>query len=72
MFWRPKDTMKAKPYFFSGYKQRKNVSLMYLKCKLQQHRYGCCILKLKSKKKAEEHIQREENHKEGIAYIFRC
>ena len=48
MFWRPKDCMKGKRYVFNGYKQTNKVSLLYLECKLQQHRYGWCIFNLKS------------------------
>ena len=47
MFWKQKDSVKAKWYVFSGYKQRNKVSLVYLDCKLEQVSYGWCIFKLK-------------------------
>ena len=36
MFWTPNDTVKGKSYVFSGDKQRNNVCLVYLECKLQE------------------------------------
>ena len=48
-----KRIMKEKWYVFAGYKQRNNVWLIYLECKLQQDRYGWCIFKLKLQKTAE-------------------
>ena len=54
MFWRAKDSMKRKCYFFSGYKQRKNMCLVYLEWKLQQDRYRWCIFKLKYHKTVEK------------------
>ena len=53
MSWTPKYSMKGKCYLFSGYKQRKNVCLVYLECKLQEDRYSWCIPKLKCQKKLE-------------------
>ena len=48
-----KRIMKEKCYVFAGYKQRNNVWLIYLECKLQQDRYGWRIFKLKLQKTAE-------------------
>ena len=48
-----KRSMKSKCYVFSSHKQRNNVSLVYLKCKLEEDRYGSCTFKLKHKKTAE-------------------
>ena len=53
MFWKANDSMKGKCYLFSGYKQRKNLCLVYLECKQQQDRYGWCIFKLKYHKTVE-------------------
>ena len=49
-FRNSKDSMKSKCYDFSGYKQRNNVNLVYLECKLQQDSYDWGIFKLKSRK----------------------
>ena len=40
MFGRPKYSMESKCYVYSGYKQRRNVCLLYLECKFQQDSYG--------------------------------
>ena len=50
MFSRPKGSMKGKCYVCSGYKQRNNVCLLYLECKMRQERYRWCIFKLKRQK----------------------
>ena len=53
MFWRPKETMKAKCYVFIGYKQRNKVNLVYSECKLQQYTYGWCTFYVKCQKTVE-------------------
>ena len=35
MFWKPKDSMKAKCYVFSDYKQRNKLCFLYSECQLQ-------------------------------------
>ena len=47
MFWKPRERIKGKWDLFSGYNQRNNACLVYLKCKLQQDSYDWWIFKLK-------------------------
>ena len=46
-------SLKSKCYVFNGNKQINDLCLGYLKCKLQQVKYGRCIFKLKWKKTVE-------------------
>ena len=46
LFWRPSNSMKGESYLFSGYKQTKEVSLVYFDCKVRQDTYGWCIFNL--------------------------
>ena len=67
-----KNTMKAKCYVLSNYKQRKNVWLLYLEFKLQQDRYSYCNSKLKCYQGVEG-IYLETSKQEGkYRHVFGC
>ena len=72
MFCTPKDSRKGQCYVFSVYKERNNVSLVYLDCKLQQDTYSCSIFKSKCKKTVERIYLETSNNKQGNADVFRC
>ena len=54
MFWKPKDSMKGISYVFTFYKQRNNMCLVYLECKVQQDSFGWCSCKFNLQKSVEK------------------
>ena len=72
MFWRPKHSMKGRYYLFSGYKQRNNVCLVYLECKVKEDRDGWYTFKLKWQKTRERTYLKTSKQQTRYRWCFRC